>query len=47
MIDGGEGEGEVAEVGEMPEVEGDLDSVVGGSGETNGVTAEDNYKVYN
>ena len=47
MTDGGEGEGEAAEVEEMPEVVGDLDSVVGGSGETNGVTGEDNDKVYN
>ena len=45
VTDGGEGEGEAAEVGEMSEVEGDLDSVVGRSGETNGVTGEDNYKV--
>ena len=34
MTGGGEGEGEAAEVGEMSEVVGDLDSVVGGSGET-------------
>ena len=44
---GGEGEGEAAEVEEMSDVVGDLDSVVGGSGETNGVTGEDDYKVYN
>ena len=45
VTDGGEGEGEAAEVGEMSEVVEDLDSVVGGSGETNGVTEEDKYKV--
>ena len=45
VTDGGEGEGEAAEVEEMSEVVGDCDSVVGGSGETNGVTGEDNYKV--
>ena len=45
MTGGGEGGGEAAEVEDMSEVVGDFDSVVGGSGETNGVTGED--KMYN
>ena len=46
VTDGGEGEGEAAEVEEMSEVVGDFDSVVGRSGETNSVTGKDDYKVY-